>query len=231
MDRFLILVGGELHESPRIRQLAGLSYRKIIAGDSGLMWAYRLGIVPDQMLGDFDSVSGSVLEYFLDKKIPHKEYPARKDYTDSELALSVALDQAGPGDKVVILGGLGGRLDHTLSNIFLLLRGEKENVDVLLCDGFNEVQLIRGPSVTHWDPMPSIKYFSLIPFEGPARGVTLEGFSYPLDKGCLLPGYTLGNSNEVLEGGGTVTLEEGSLLVVRCADRKDLYGDRKENEI
>ncbi|HCA34460.1 MAG TPA: thiamine diphosphokinase, partial [Lachnospiraceae bacterium] len=74
-----------------------------------------------------------------------KEYPARKDYTDSELALSVALDQAGPGDKVVILGGLGGRLDHTLSNIFLLLRGEKENVDVLLCDGFNEVQLIRGP--------------------------------------------------------------------------------------
>lgn len=229
MDRYLILVGGELHESVRIRQLVRLPYRRIIAGDSGLMWAYRLGIVPDQMLGDFDSVSGPVLDYFLDKNIPHKEYPTRKDYTDSELALSVALDQAKAGDTIVMLGGLGGRLDHTLSNIFLLLRGEKKGVDVLLCDGFNEVRLVRGPSVTHWEYLPYMKYFSLIPFEGPAEGVTLKDFSYPLENGCLKPGYTLGNSNEVLEGGGTLTLRKGSLLVVRCADRRDLYGDGKEN--
>lgn len=90
----------------------------MIAVDGGLKGAKELGLVPDVIVGDFDSVDPAVLAFY--RKMEHIvwEVPAGKDDTDTELALKRAMAM-GAGE-IVILGATGGRLDHMIGNIQLL---------------------------------------------------------------------------------------------------------------
>ena len=217
--RYLVIVGGQVHETALLKKLLNETpFDRVIAADSGLNWAYRLGILPHQMLGDFDSVEPEVLEYYQKLQIPVKVYPTRKDYTDSELALWAALDLADPGDEIWILGGIGSRMDHTLGNIFLLYEPLKKGVHACLLDGLNEIRMLQGGDELRVERRESQQYVSILPFLGSAKGIDLEGTAYPLQDYTLEPGKCIGISNEIDEEQGYIRLKEGYLLVIRSTN-------------
>lgn len=217
--RYLVIVGGQIHETVLLKQLlAETTFDRIIAADSGLNWAYRLGIMPDQMLGDFDSAEPKVVEHYRKLQIPVKVYPTRKDYTDSELALWAALDLANAEDEIWMLGGIGSRMDHTLGNIFLLYEPLKQGVKACLMDGLNEIRLLQGGDELLVEYREQQQYLSILPFLGSARGIDLEGVAYPLQDYTLEPGKCIGISNEIEAAQAVIRVKEGYLLVIRSTN-------------
>ena len=217
--RYLVIVGGQIYETDLLKKLlAETVFDHIIAADSGLNWAYRLEIIPDQMLGDFDSAEPKVVEHYRKLQIPVKVYPTRKDYTDSELALWAALDLAKAGDEIWMLGGIGSRMDHTLGNVFMLYEPLKKGVKACLLDGLNEIRLLQGGDVLLLNRREQQQYLSVLPFLGSAKGIDLEGMAYPLQDYTLEPGKCIGISNEIEKAQAKIRLKEGYLLVIRSTN-------------
>ena len=193
-------------------------FDQIIAADSGLNWAYRLGLKPDQMMGDFDSVEPEVLQYYQQLNIPSEVFPARKDFTDSELALWAAMDQSKAGDEIWILGGIGNRMDHTLANIFLLYEPMKKGIRACLMDGLNEIRLLAAPCEVTVERREEQQYLSILPFLGDAEGIDLEGVAYPLQNFTLQMGKCIGVSNEIEADQAVIRMRKGYLLVIRSTN-------------
>lgn len=217
--KYLVIVGGQIHETDLLKKLlTETSFDHVIAADSGLNWAHRLGIIPDQMLGDFDSAEPAVVEHYRKLQIPVKVYPARKDYTDSELALWAAMDMAQAGDEIWMLGGIGSRMDHTLGNVFLLYEPLKKGIRACLMDGINEIRLLQGGDELSLERRKQQQYLSILPFLGSAKGIDLEGVAYPLQDYTLEPGKCIGISNEIEDAQALIRIKEGYLLVIRSTN-------------
>lgn len=228
MKHLLIILGGELVlTDPLESWLKEQSFDEIIAGDAGLEYALKLGLHPDIALGDFDSVSRSVLEEYVAEKGQTAVFPVRKDDTDSEIAVRMALEKTEKGDRITVLGGLGGRLDHTLGNLFLLVRIRQAGVRALMTDGRTEVSVLLGGDEQKLEYRPFQKYVSLIPISERAEGIELKGFSYEGRELTLHREKTQGISNEVLPGGGRISLKEGIVLLIRTSDREKEPGVNK----
>lgn len=182
----------------------------VIAADSGVDQAHRLGLVVDLAVGDFDSVSARGLARAADEGAVVEHHPAEKDETDLELALSAALVR-GVTD-VVVVGGHGGRLDHLLANALVLAAPRWRSMrvravgplDARLHVVHDEVALAGSPG----------ELVSVLPVHGPADGVRTRGLRYPLHGERLEPGTSRGVSNELVATEGGVSVVSGSLLVV-----------------
>ena len=185
----------------------------IICCDGGMRHAKNLGIVPDYIVGDFDSVSKDVLDFYKKQDIELKQVPCRKDETDMELGISHAIEIG--ADDITLIGGIGSRLDHTLANIFQLIRIHKagikgrivnENNIIVLSVGNTEVKGKKGDIV------------SFIPITPEVKGVSTRGLEYPLNKAVLYMDSPLGVSN-VMEGNTAgYTFDEGMALVIKAKD-------------
>jgi thiamine pyrophosphokinase len=138
-------------------------------------------------------------------------HPRAKDETDLELALEYAVKEG--AQEIVILGAVGGRLDHTLANVFLLATPLSQGISVRFVDGDQEVMLARsGESLSiHGQPGDLV---SLLPLSGNVQGVTTTGLAWPLRHGSLRLGYTRGVSNEMTGSRSSVAVTDGLLLVV-----------------
>lgn len=180
----------------------------LIAADGGYCAAELLGLTPDLLLGDYDSApppecTTNVLRL-----------PAEKDDTDTYFAARKALEYG--AQEVVLLGGLGGRLDHTLANLHTLLFLQENGVRVLMADETTEVRVL-GPG-THCLQRPAFScYLSFFPVDSNASGVTLQGVKYPLKNAVLTNSFPIGVSNEFASEQAAVTVGEGRLfcLIVR----------------
>jgi thiamine pyrophosphokinase len=139
--------------------------------------------------------------------------PAEKDETDLELALFTALERG--AKEITILGGLGGRLDHTLGNIYLLAAPQlaQAGAKVRLLAEQEEVFVLRGGHTLELPGQPG-DILSLIPLTPEARGILTENLYYPLRHEPLFIGPTRGISNVFTAGTASVTFEEGLLLVI-----------------
>lgn len=189
----------------------------IIACDKGYEACERLGIVPNIVIGDFDSASDGALERVEAAGIPVKRLNPVKDDTDIEAALLYAFQQTDEEDSIFILGGTGGRLDHTIGNLALLGMGAKNNRPVILMDSHNFVQMIKPGDLYLVDKAPG-HFVSVFPYMGPCHGVNMTGFKYPL-KDATLEGFnTLTVSNEVTADEGKIWLEDGYLIVMETRD-------------
>ena len=138
-----------------------------------------------------------------------RQYPVEKDETDLELAIRLVLEAG--YKRLRLVGALGGRLDHLLGNVFLLLNPSLEAVDIRLDDGLDEVFLIRGEAVVEGEPGDLL---SLLPLMGTAVGVETEGLYYPLRAETLFPYHTRGISNVMQSQSAVVRLQQGVLLCV-----------------
>ena len=207
-----IYVGGSVYpnnitEHPKSDDLC-------IAADIGAENAKALGDTPDIIVGDFDS--GRLDD--LKKHFPKAEItvvPAEKDFTDSELAIETAVAKG--ATEIVIIGGLDGRLDHTLTNISLLEALAKSRIYVTMTNGKNRVRYIENTSTLI--PRSHFKYLSLIPRTDKVKGVTILGCKYPLEKANLTKssqGLTI--SNEITENCAFIAVKKGALLIVESSD-------------
>jgi thiamine pyrophosphokinase len=213
--RAWIFANGEQFNVEAVRALAQPGDFRV-AADGGLHHMRRLGFDPDLVIGDLDSLEPAEIDQLKKAGVRLEQHPVHKDETDLELAVEAVL-RAGY-TSVLILGGLGGRLDMTLANIFLLALPELAGIDIRLEDGVEEVFLIQ-PGVRSEDEGRVIvgrpgDRVSLLPLGGPAIGVRTGGLYYPLRGETLYPERTRGVSNQMVADQARVTLEEGQLICI-----------------
>ncbi len=182
---------------------------RLMCADGGARHALALGLRPDVVIGDLDSLdeaAQSQLQAMGTRLIVH---PAAKDETDLELALLLAQQEG--ATELVILGGFGGRLDQTIANVLLLTLPQLKGLPVRLVDGDQEAFVIHGEAILHGRPGDTL---SLIPLGGDAEGIVTEGLLYPLRGDALRSGPARGVSNVFTAETVRVTLEHGTLLAV-----------------
>lgn len=185
----------------------------IICADRGLYHARKLGLIPNLIVGDLDSTDSGDLQYFKEKGIEIETFNPQKDETDTELAISRAIQKG--ARKVTVWGGLGSRLDHSLGNIHLLYKLLKSGIQGKLVNPNNTVYLAKEYIKLKGQKGDLV---SLIPFAGNARGITTNQLAYALENATLEVGTSLGISNYLLEEVAEVWIKEGMLIVVMACD-------------
>lgn len=214
--RFLIVSGGEATDEFVEGVIKRGGYDVILAADSGMDFLYRTKILPDIIVGDFDSVDPEVLEFFREhEEIDICALNPVKDDTDTEFAIREAIRRG--ATEITIIGGTGTRLDHVLGNISLLGIGLEEDVRMELLDANNRIRM-TDHSVVLKKKQQYGKYLSLLPYSEKVTGVTLKGVKYPLDNYTMGGFNSLGISNEIVDEEASIELKSGRLLVIESRD-------------
>lgn len=202
--RCILVLGGPPEEwlgDPPLQREGDL----VVACDAGYPAAVKGGLRPGLAVGDFDSYRGTVA--------PDVEVitaPPMKDDTDAVLGARIALERG--CDDFLIVGALGGRLDHALANLQTMawLRGQGVRAEIRSLR--NRVWIVKNETLT----LPRMEgwHLSVFAWGGPCGGVTLRGVVYPLTNHLLTPAFPLGVSNEFAEDTARITAGDGMLLVV-----------------
>ncbi|MGN1350129.1 MAG: thiamine diphosphokinase [Anaerovoracaceae bacterium] len=178
----------------------------VIACDAGYIHAQRAGIVPDLVVGDFDSYQGMV-DGRIREVIRTKP---EKDDTDTMMAVKEALRRG--YQRIMLLGALGGRIDHSLANISLTAFAAERGADLQILDGHHQIFAVRRGrrriARSTW------RNLSVFAFDTECTGVTLRGVKYPLENAVLKNSFALGVSNEFTSEKAEISVETGTLLVV-----------------
>jgi thiamine pyrophosphokinase len=209
MDRrALIIANGELLDAEHLR--SELATRPlVVCADGGANTARRLGIRPDAIVGDFDSIQPETLEHFRDVPV---HVDRGEDSTDLEKAVAYTIAQG--RDEIVIAGASGVRLDHTIGNLGVLPRFHRA-ATIRIVDPQGSLSYI-GTGV-RFDARPG-DVVSLVPLNR-CEGVTTRGLRYALDGDALELGTREGTSNVVTSTPVTVRVERGHLLLYRLHAR------------
>ena len=178
----------------------------VIAADSGLDHAHRLGLRAALLVGDLDSVSPAALSRHQGQVERHSE---DKDHTDLELAMEAAV---GLADQVTVVGGHGGRLDHLLANAELLADRRWAATRVIWLAGEDLAKVVHRQASIRGRPGDLV---SLIPLGGDAIGVTTAGLQWKLRDVTLTAGSTRGVSNRLCGTTARVSVRQGILLAVQ----------------
>lgn len=240
MNRCVIIGGGPIENYNRIK-----SYIRdddfVIACDCGLRHCQPLGTVPDLIVGDFDSFSRPDPGILTDAEII--QLPVEKDDTDTMYAVKEA--SARGFEDFLLTGMTGRRLDHTLGNVYMLIRLHELGLNAMIADDYSEISLAAGISDRETDSGTDGKknrnidggtgrkndggahgnivtvsdifpYFSVIAITGRASGICIRNAKYPLEDAVIEPGFQYGISNEVLPGmTAEISVHDGALLVIR----------------
>ncbi|MBQ2706753.1 MAG: thiamine diphosphokinase [Clostridia bacterium] len=208
--RALIITGGKV-KTPLTLPAADF----VIAADSGYLTAKRLGVKPDLLLGDLDSLDRSQLSPGELDEMQKIIVSPIKDDTDTQLAADTAIARG--ADEIMIVGGLGGRLDHTLSSVFLLEYLAEKGIACAMTDGQSDVRILRGGEKLTVKK-GGRKYLSLISLTDECRGVTISGVYYPLENAELTRKYSWAVSNEITAEAAEISLDAGVMLVIEAGD-------------
>ena len=182
----------------------------VIAADAGYRNAQRLGVKVDLLLGDFDSLG----EEEIPKDTECLSVPSEKDFTDTQLAVETAMRKG--ADDLVIIGGLDGRLDHTLSNLAILEDLSEKGIFAYITNGQNRVRYLNGTSTLL--PRSGYRYLSLITLSEKAKGVSVEGCKYPLKNATLTRTFQYAVSNEITGNCALVSVRKGGIYIVESKD-------------
>ncbi len=215
--RAIIFANGQLDSDSAREQLRPGDL--IIAADGGARHALALGVTPDVIIGDLDSLSPDEQARAEAAGARLMRFSPRKDETDLELALMHAARTG--ADEIVVLGALGGRLDQTIANVLLLALPALRGIDVRVVEGTQEAFLVRDKALVHGRPGDTL---SLIPLGGDALGVMIEGVAWPLRGETLRFGPARGVSNILVGEQARVGVQKGMVLCV--VTRKDEQGER-----
>lgn len=212
----LIITGGSIDASFAKQYIGERKWDFIISADSGMEFCHEADILPDLILGDFDSARPETLAFFKEKCPGNiRTYPAQKDETDTELAILKAVEAG--AQEITILGGTGTRLDHVLGNIQLLKMALDAGVDCRIVDAHNRIRMIDKRLELERSGQFG-RYVSLIPFTPRVDGLTLTGFAYEVEDFTLMNGKARGVSNEIAAQKAVIDLKDGILLVIESDD-------------
>ena len=163
----VIVTGGNINKEFLQKILKENKYDKIIAADKGLEILNKIDIKPDYIIGDFDSVNKEILEYY--KNIPITYLKPEKDFTDTHMALKLAIEQG--AKKITITGAIGTRFDHSIANIHILKEALENNIETEIIDEHNKIKLINEDVIIKKDD--NYKYVSLIPLTTQVKRLSL----------------------------------------------------------
>ena len=206
--RAIIIANGQIHDSD-FCQSQVTPPDLIICADGGAANALALGLQPNVVIGDLDSLDDNLHARLEKAHCQFVTHPARKDETDLELALKYAVEQG--AQEMLILGALGERLDHTLANVLLLTLPELRSVRARILHGRQESFLIRDDTLIEGQVGDTL---SLLPLTSSVRGIYTQGLEYPLKNGTLYRGPTRGVSNVLTAPQARVRVGQGLLLAV-----------------
>jgi thiamine pyrophosphokinase len=203
-DTVVVLAGGSPPTARAAEEIpAGAP---VIAADRGADHALALGLAVELAIGDFDSATPEA----IGAAARVERHPVDKDATDLELALRAAL--AFRPRRILVVGGIEGRLDHLLGELLVLGAEELAGIEVDALLGDARVHVVRDERVLDGDVGDLISLFAL---NGPAMGIETEGLAYPLRGETLVPGSSRGLSNVFAAAEARITVERGVLLAVR----------------
>jgi thiamine pyrophosphokinase len=206
-ETVVVLAGGD----PVKRVLRALLPESVtvVAADSGLEQAARLGLRVDIVVGDLDSVDPAALAAAETAGATIERHPVAKDHTDLELAVRTAQRLGAP--RVIIVGAWGGRIDHELANLLLLASPTYAALHLEAVGAGGRIVAVHDRAELTGRAGDLV---TLLAVGGPAHGVTTDGLEYPLRGETLEPGATRGVSNVLLGTRATVELTSGSLLAM-----------------
>ena len=217
----IIVGGGSRPEETQLREACRIS-QVVLAADSGAQWLMECGIVPDVLLGDFDSISPSLLAVLQEnghtRWVRHR---LDKDQTDMELCVEEAIRLGAA--RVSLYAAIGSRIDHSLANLFLLYPFLQAGVEAWIVDARNRVTLVghtakkAGSCRIRLERLEGYKV-SLIALGNAVSEVTTSGLQYDM-RGRDLPfGSTLGVSNEFAAETAEIEFRDGLLMVLLSRD-------------
>ncbi|WP_315345137.1 thiamine diphosphokinase [Leptotrichia wadei] len=210
IKRFVIFLNGEYKYSQEFIDRLVSEETICFCADGGANFAFQYGKVPEMIIGDLDSIEKKVLEYYKSKNILIKKFPKDKDFTDFELILkeiNKISENKNFVEKIFVVGGLGKRIDMTLSNLFIM---EKYK---------NLVFLQENEEIFYAEKSFVLKNkkeceFSIIPISEKVEKLTLKGFKFETDKIDVKRENSRLVSNVILENEASVEFENGKLIII-----------------
>ena len=186
----------------------------IIGVDRGALILIKQGICPHLSIGDFDSVTTSELEKIKESSLELIQLPSEKDETDTEVALNYLLNKK--VSSINLYGVIGGRIDHTLANIRLLLQFAKKGLALTLVDKGNYLTVLAPGN--HEIQSPRLPYISFFALESTVTNLTLANLKYPLINYQLKQDDIRCISNETISSSFSVSFDTGYLLMIYSQD-------------
>ena len=216
MSRAVLIAGGSITDYEFIKSfIAENDY--IVCADSGIVHCNEMGLEADLWIGDFDSCDYEI--YKCSAAAKNAEIitlPEEKDKTDTEYALNYIADTQ-KFDNILLVGAIGTRMDHTLTNIHLIEKMSDSRIFMEILNEKNRIRISNDSGI--YFRKSEFKYISIIPLSSIVSGVTLSGnFKYPLNNATLFRYDSLSVSNELLTGGGTIHIADGSALIIESRD-------------
>lgn len=212
----LIVTGGNVTKEFLSDTIDKKKFDIIIAVDNGLKILNEMNVKPNHIVGDFDTVRKDILDFYVgDESIKIHKYNPIKDNTDTDIAIRLAVELK--SDEIIIIGGIGTRLDHVLGNIQVLRYALDNGVKCKIIDENNEIELINKTKILNKNQINK-KYISLIPLTEKVENINLKGFKYELENGMLTIGSSLGISNEIVEEQAIIEFSNGILIMIFSKD-------------
>lgn len=214
----VIVSGGSIDDSFAMQMIENIKPDCVIGVDSGLNFLYRNQVVPTHIVGDFDSVSPEVINYYKSKAdIPIREFNPVKDATDTEIAVRLAVELG--VKELFLLGATGTRLDHAMANIQILKIALDYGVQAYILDECNRISLWKKQ--IHLCKRESFgKYFSLFPLGGDVEDVSIKGAQYPLEHYRMSSFESRCVSNEYKDDEVVITFPKGIIVLMEARDKE-----------
>lgn len=207
--RAFIYVGGKIFPDNITEHPKGEDLR--IAADGGYANAMLLGERIDIAVGDFDSFS----KQKIDEGVELVEFPKDKDLTDSQICIETAISRG--ANEIIIIGGLSGRLDHTLANLTILQDLRERHIHGYITDGNNRAHFIR--STSHLVARSAYKYLSLIAADETCKGVSIQGCKYELKNQPIHRRLQFAVSNEITGNCALISVKKGGLYIIESREQ------------
>lgn len=217
--RAVIISGGTLYEELIEKTIGECEDPCIIGVDKGVEFLYHHNIKPSYIVGDFDSLSHEIVDYYKNEThVSVREFNPVKDASDTEIAVRLAITLG--CHEMVILGATGSRVDHLWANIQTLTIPFKAGVDAVILDPQNRIRLIGGE--THLKKEEAFgDYFSVFPLGEVVYGINIRGAKYPLTEHTLTPYDSLCVSNQIEEDEVVIDFVSGIVILMETRDREE----------
>lgn len=206
------IVAGGVYHPPLLSKIASADY--VVGVDRGALLLLKKKLPLHLAIGDFDSVTAKEKRLIHAAAHTYIEYQPEKDMSDLELSVREVC--MGDPKSVTLFAVLGNRFDHTMGAIHSLVYLSSHNIDGEIVDNFNKINIVRRGRVK-FSRSAQFRYLSIMPLTQRAI-VTLKGVKYPITKGIMHRYSSRGISNEIIHTGASVTVHQGTVLVIRSSD-------------
>lgn len=215
-----ILVTGGIAPSPRLLRILRDAYPTVpcYCADAGAELCRLAKVVPDVLIGDMDSLKPETRQWLRDANVQEYVYPTEKDYSDTQLAVEALFEKG--VDEIIVIGALGGRMDHELANIMLLMTYGRQGKSLVFWDEINRMRYI-GADTHQLDRVAG--YVGIVPFSDEGMRLSIDGMHYPLKDVSVPFGESRLISNVFDEEDlATIDIVYGDGVLVVCKDRNSM---------